>query len=611
MRVARVLTNETCNQNCSFCNVRRATERTEIASADAIRARIDQAIAAGASTVVLTGGEPTLRRDLAGIAAYARRIGARTLVLETNGALLTDERAAALKRAGVDIARVHLPAWGEGADLITRDPGGFARTRACLDGLARAGVGIEVSIPVVGDNAEEVAAIPPALAATDLPVDALILTVPFEGPNPDSLLPVPAALERVAALSAAAAAAGLHARLAPHVFLPPCQFAQPARVAHLYSMTRGGADQPGYARPDDCSSCAVVDRCPGLPTALGPDCVPAPISDDLVRRRLSLISSVSEQIERELVSRELYRRDDGTVVPAHTIRINFGCNQACIFCFVSTHLPAAPEAAVTRAIEEVSRAGGVLVISGGEPTLNPRLLDYVRLGKTEGARGIELQTNAIRLAEGGLAEELAEAGVTDALVSLHGSKPAISDGITGSSGSFARTASGIETLLRTDIRVRLSFVFCAANQTDFPSFAALVAQRWPGVSLTVSFVAGSTDVVPRSATLLPRYSDVLPHLRAGLEIARENGLAITGLDSMCGLPLCLAPGDRSEFLALAEIPPGFDRGEFVRPQACGECALASRCFGLRRGYAELHGSDELSPVSPDEVHGGSGTSSSS
>ena len=53
-----------------------------------------------APLLILSGGEPLLRQDLTQIAAYASQRGA-TVVVGTNGTLLTDERIAALKSAGV------------------------------------------------------------------------------------------------------------------------------------------------------------------------------------------------------------------------------------------------------------------------------------------------------------------------------------------------------------------------------------------------------------------------------------------------------------------------------------------------------------------------------
>ena len=155
-RTARVYTNETCNQNCGFCDRRAPRERPAFVDAGAVIRRID---AAEASTVVLTGGEPTLRRDLEALIAHAKRGGAR-VELETNAALLDGARATARAGAGLDLARVHLPAWGDAGDAITRDPGGFAATREGMRALARAGVPLEVAVPLVRANADLMAEVP-------------------------------------------------------------------------------------------------------------------------------------------------------------------------------------------------------------------------------------------------------------------------------------------------------------------------------------------------------------------------------------------------------------------------------------------------------------------
>jgi hypothetical protein len=69
---------------------------------------------------------------------------------------------------------------------------------------------------------------------------------------------------------------------------------------------------------------------------------------------------------------------------------------------------------------------------------------------------------------------------------------------------------------------------------------------------------------------------------------------------MCGIPLCLVPDDLASYFELAEIPEGFDRGELTKTEECAGCALSSRCFGIRRGYAALHGTSELSRVGMGE-----------
>ncbi len=597
MHVQRIVTNETCNQNCWFCNGRRPVEDARFVSRAAVRRRIAAAQGAETREIVLTGGEPTLRSDLTDLVRLAAEGSAR-VVLETNAARLDERQAHDLATAGLAVARIQLVAWGAAADEISREPGAFAAALRGLRALASAGVVVEVTTPVVRRNLDLVAAMPGQIMAGGLPVAALVLVVPSTAPDATECASLAEVGAAITAVADEARRVGLPLRLDPTTYVPPCAFEKPERVAHLFALNRGNAARPSYERVAACAGCLIDDRCPGVPRGfLQQGALPRlqPVVERRLRRRLTVMSTVEEQVARELVSRDDSRGGDSGAVEV-TVRVNFQCNQACEFCFVSTHLPPAAEATVRAAIDAAAREQAVVVLSGGEPTLNPRLVEYVRLASDLGAASVELQTNATRLANAGLATALAAAGLDGAMVSLHGSTAAISDAVTGAPGTFAATLSGIDALVRTSVRVRLNFVFCQANREDFPRVVDLVAERWPTAGIVVSFVGSHTDVVPRSTALIPRFRDVMPSLLAGLARARAAGLDVTGFDSMCGLPLCIVPEDERAAFSHVALPAGAGAGEFVKAEACAHCAETYRCFGVRRGYAELYGTGELQPV---------------
>ena len=92
-----------CNLECAHCYIAAGPQESAAAELDtgACLAIVDQLMAVNpAPVLILSGGEPLLRDDLAEIARYASGRGA-TVVVGTNGTLLTDERIAALKAAGV------------------------------------------------------------------------------------------------------------------------------------------------------------------------------------------------------------------------------------------------------------------------------------------------------------------------------------------------------------------------------------------------------------------------------------------------------------------------------------------------------------------------------
>ena len=92
-----------CNLECAHCYISagpRESATSELETGECLRI-VDELLAVNpAPMLILSGGEPLLRHDLTQIAAYASQRGA-TVVVGTNGTLLTDGRIAALKSAGV------------------------------------------------------------------------------------------------------------------------------------------------------------------------------------------------------------------------------------------------------------------------------------------------------------------------------------------------------------------------------------------------------------------------------------------------------------------------------------------------------------------------------
>jgi radical SAM protein with 4Fe4S-binding SPASM domain len=92
-----------CNLECAHCYIAAGPHESatsELDTQECLRI-VDELLAVNpAPMVILSGGEPLLRHDLMQIAEYATRHGA-TVVVGTNGTLLTDERINALKTAGV------------------------------------------------------------------------------------------------------------------------------------------------------------------------------------------------------------------------------------------------------------------------------------------------------------------------------------------------------------------------------------------------------------------------------------------------------------------------------------------------------------------------------
>ena len=147
-----------CNLRCAFC-YNAAAARPEL-DGDAWLRSIAKLKAAGAFHVILTGGEPFVRRDFWNIAAGVREQGL-VLRVYTNGVALADEaraeRYAALAPFETEVS-LH------GADAATHDRltgvrGSFDKLLAALTNLSRRGLHVVAKTPVTKSNQRQLRAI--------------------------------------------------------------------------------------------------------------------------------------------------------------------------------------------------------------------------------------------------------------------------------------------------------------------------------------------------------------------------------------------------------------------------------------------------------------------
>ncbi|MHB1463165.1 MAG: radical SAM protein [Armatimonadota bacterium] len=146
-----------CNLSCRFCyagcQCKKQPDCAEM-STDEVK-RVLQIIKQDAEvpSVSWTGGEPTLRKDLVELTAYATALGIRVNLI-TNGTNLTEELVTALKDAGLRSAQVSLEGPNaEVHDRLTQLPGSFDRTVRGIELLKQSGLHVHTNTTVNRMNA--------------------------------------------------------------------------------------------------------------------------------------------------------------------------------------------------------------------------------------------------------------------------------------------------------------------------------------------------------------------------------------------------------------------------------------------------------------------------
>ena len=238
---------------------------------------------------------------------------------------------------------------------------------------------------------------------------------------------------------------------------------------------------------------------------------------------------------------------------------------------------------------------GTVCVTGGEPTLNPHLAEYIHELKKLDVGKICLQTNAVRLQDAGRVAELAAAGLDFAFVSLHSHDAALSDMMTGLKGAHEKTVQGILSLRQGGVMVLISHVMNTFNYQALPEFVAFVRDRLdrtPMVFLSAAPIYGA--MMHRG--LIPNLTRLRQPLIQALDLCYETRAPFSGLAGMCGIPLCILDGDPRWFPDMRRVPRGLNPRDMIKTQECDACSLEPCCYGLRKHYADFFGTRELKAV---------------
>lgn len=132
------------------------------------------------------------------------------------------------------------------------------------------------------------------------------------------------------------------------------------------------------------------------------------------------------------------------------VRLTFDCNNHCVFCLDTlTHDGVMRDKEdVKKQILEGRRAGATrLILSGGEPTMHPNFIDFIKLGRLAGYGKIQTVTNGRKFMYQDFLDRCLDAGLHEITFSLHGPNAKIHDALVGVKGAFVQETQGLKNAL--------------------------------------------------------------------------------------------------------------------------------------------------------------------
>ena len=592
-----------CNQRCIFCHFI-SDEYDSAFKSDALKTAIKTISTDRVRLITFTGGEPTIVPALPEYIRIVRGLGIPEIEIETNGLMFSyRDYAKRLKGAGLTGVVISLPhILPEAYDAITSYEGGLALAMKGIENAVAEGLRTTVRFVLTPALVSNTTALASFIREQLRGVAKVELVFPeSHGSVEEDNLDFHELGKTLRMLKFNEKVGGIRI---PITFsrlwgLPPCVFSDSEFFSGVFALETG-AVAPGYEKVTECNTCVLGMCCAGLPASLKKK--PNPIT---VNSSYAAFRAGSEVEYKSIANFCTFNIAEGLdrkpTVHDALLRINYHCNQRCKFCWIEPGYTNLPHDTVEEKITELGKMGlKMLAITGGEPTLNNHLVEYVRLAKQTGIKEITLQTNAVRLADVEMCRLLKEAGLDSVFVSFHAHTAEISDSITGAPGTFEKTLRGISNLMDCDIFFTLSFVINALNYKIIPEYVEFVSTRIRGAPIIFSFVAPLYDALMHKG-IIPRFSDIKPYLKRGIEICLERRIPYFGLSGMCGIPPCMLDGDMRCFPDIQRVVSQGGEFDFIKSPDCINCSFDDYCFGVRRQYAELYGLDEVHSVKVPSV----------
>jgi MoaA/NifB/PqqE/SkfB family radical SAM enzyme len=288
---------------------------------------------------------------------------------------------------------------------------------------------------------------------------------------------------------------------------------------------------------------------------------------------------------------KITQHEDAAHEKRNWVRLTFDCNDHCVFCLdAHTHngeMRGRDE--VKEQILDGRRKGATrLILSGGEPTIHPNYIDFVRLGRLAGYGKIQTVTNGRLFSYGDFLKRCLDEGLSEITFSIHGPNAKVHDALVGTRGAFDEEIRGLTAAL-ADGRpiVNIDIVVNRANVRHLPEMLRLFTEMGVGEFDLLQVVPFGRAFTDGRDTLFYDLDEARPFIQEVLAYSKRPDVHIwmnrfppqhlEGYEHLIQDPYKLndeVRGRKEEFARL------FEQGEWLdcrEPARCKYCYLERLC----------------------------------
>lgn len=294
------------------------------------------------------------------------------------------------------------------------------------------------------------------------------------------------------------------------------------------------------------------------------------------------------------------------------IKLTYRCNNQCLLCCQNDEIKndesTIAEETIFEHIENMAYdeiKNTKVVLTGGEPTLHPSILEIVRGLRDKGFETIQLQSN---LTLGSLEitmEDLVNSGITSFGVSLHGCTAEMHESFTRTEFSFDNTVAHLNKLSKLETPVAINCVISKFNINSLSDIVMFVVENHLANSIQFAFmhITGRAD---SHHELIPTISDAAEAVKKAVDCGNKFGVWVKSE----AIPFCLMCGyERNvaeveglnniiifDKLGIMRFSKHREENLKIKCKTCEQCLFFSMCEGPWAEYPLLYGWQEFIPI---------------
>lgn len=289
------------------------------------------------------------------------------------------------------------------------------------------------------------------------------------------------------------------------------------------------------------------------------------------------------------------------------ILFSFNCNVNCEFCSFG-HKDRRKEKPLDDIREEIRKGRkekiDYISFTGGEPTIRKELTPMIKYAKDLGFKNIEIQSNGRMLSYRSFCKKLIKAGVNHWIISLHGNKK-LHDELTRTKGSFEEAVEGVKNLKILNQPVHVNTVIVKRNYKKLPEITKMLSDL--NVD-RIHYLFVNPDGYSRyNKKVIPKMSNTSEYLKKAIDEALKTNMDV----GVFYMPFCVLEKEERKdykkyirsFGSVELRGPDLDvdlserrEKQNVKFNECKKCTYNDKCYGVRKEYVELYGSNEFRPV---------------